>query len=167
MMADVTWITGRSFWWERNKKVLKKRSKQVKFVVVVVVVVGVGVVVVVVVVINDDDDISLTHKHPQICASRNRPDVTKTEIDLQTFFQIQAIVRELQKLPFDVMTDSFKKWSPIFVKKNSLSHEKFERDKKYLPSSREKNGLDFFSDKYLRLLFFSNRRDSGGKQIKI
>ena len=82
MMADVTWITGRSFWWERNKKVLKKRSKQVKFVVVVVV--GVGVVVVVV--INDDDDIGLTHKHPQICASRNRPDVTKTEIDLQTFF---------------------------------------------------------------------------------
>ena len=110
MMADVTWITGRSFWWERNKKVLKKRSKQVKFVVVVV--------VVVVVVINDDDDIGLTHKHPQICASRNRPDVTKTEIDLQTFFfQIQAIVRELQKMPFDVMTDSFKKWSPIFVKK--------------------------------------------------
>ena len=60
MMADVTWITGRSFWWERNKKVLKKRSKQVKFVVAVVV--GVGVVVVVV--INDDDDIGLTHKDP-------------------------------------------------------------------------------------------------------
>ena len=97
MMADVTWITGRSFWWERNKKVLKKRSKQVKFVVVVVVVVGVGVVVVVVVVINDNDDIGLTHKHPQICASRNQPDVTKTEIDLQTFFKFRLLCVSFKK----------------------------------------------------------------------
>ena len=89
MMADVTWITGRSFWWERNKKELKKRSKQVKFVVVVVV--GVGVV------INDDDDIGLTHKHPQICASRNRPDVTKTEIDLQTFFKFRLLCVSFKK----------------------------------------------------------------------